>query len=183
MQPRSLLPGARDDGAPADTLPTPPSDPLLRLETFLPYRLNVLSALVLRALGRIFDERFGIAIPEWRVIATVGQFGTLTAKQVGAHSHMHKTKVSRAVATLERRGLLVRRSNKADLREAFLSLTDEGQALYQAIVPSAVEFADRMLADLDPAERAALESVFEKLTARASVWAAESPAGADDELD
>ncbi|NJL09110.1 MAG: MarR family transcriptional regulator [Methylacidiphilales bacterium] len=183
MQPHSTLPGARDDEAQADALPTPPVDPLLRLETFLPYRLNVLSALVLRALGRIFDDRFGLAIPDWRVIVTIGQFGTLTAKQVGAHSHMHKTKVSRAVATLERRGLLVRRSNKADLREAFLSLTEDGQAIYRDLVPTAVEFADRMLADLDAAERVLLESVLEKLTARASVWAAETPAGADDELD
>ena len=57
------------------------------------------------------------------MLVTLGQFGMMTAKSIGIHSHMHKTKVSRAVALLESRKLVTRRANRADLREAFLSLT------------------------------------------------------------
>src|SRR5215468_5113207 len=99
-------------------------DPVaLKLEEFLPYRLNVCASLVSHALSKIYAERYKIGVPEWRVLVTLGQFGAMTAKAIGTHSHMHKTKVSRAVALLEGRKLVTRRANRADLREAFLSLT------------------------------------------------------------
>src|SRR5215469_9899845 len=79
----------------------PTDAPMLRLEDFLPHRLNVLSSLVSQALTRVYGQRYGIGIPEWRVLVTLGQYGAMTGKAVGAHTHMHKTKVSRAVAQLE----------------------------------------------------------------------------------
>src|SRR5215216_1296910 len=102
----------------------------LKLEEFLPYRLNVAAALASQALSRIYSERYGIGIPEWRVLVTLGQYGSMTGKAVGAHSHMHKTKVSRAVALLEKRKYVARRSNREDMREAFLSLTPAGRDIY-----------------------------------------------------
>ena len=67
-----------------------------------------------------------IGVPEWRVLVTLGQYGVMTGKAIGAHTHMHKTKVSRAVALLEKRKLVARRANRDDKREAFLSLTAAG---------------------------------------------------------
>src|SRR6266851_859821 len=78
----------------------------LKLEEFLPYQLNVVASLVSQALSRIYTDRYGIDVPEWRVLVTLGQYQTMTAKAIGAHSHMHKTKVSRAVGALERRKLI-----------------------------------------------------------------------------
>ena len=67
-----------------------------------------------QALSRIYAERYRIGVPEWRVLVTLGEFGMMTAKAIGRHSHMHKTKVSRAVALLERRKLVSRKANRAD---------------------------------------------------------------------
>ena len=91
----------------------------LKLEQFLPYQLNVVASLVSQALSRVYARRYRIGVPEWRVLVTLGQYGVMTGKAIGAHTHMHKTKVSRAVALLEKRKLLVRRSNRADMREVF----------------------------------------------------------------
>ena len=74
----------------------------------------------------------------------------MTAKAIGAHTHMHKTKVSRAVALMEKRRLLARRSNREDKREAFLSLTAGGQAMYEEIAPHALDFAKRLTEILTP---------------------------------
>ena len=63
----------------------------------------MVASLVSHAFSRIYSERYGIGVPEWRVLVTLGQYGSMTGKAVGAHSHMHKTKVSRAVALLEKR--------------------------------------------------------------------------------
>src|SRR5471032_2022904 len=131
-----------DDGMPTDTAGRGDNAPL-KLEYFLPYRLNVVASIVSQALSRIYAERYGIGVPEWRVLVTLGQFGMMTGKAIGEHSHMHKTKVSRAVAVLEKRKLLTRKTNRADLRESLLSLTPAGVAIYQDLAPVAPDFACR----------------------------------------
>jgi DNA-binding MarR family transcriptional regulator len=149
----------------------------LKLEEFLPYRLNVMASLVSQALSRIYAERYGIGVPEWRVLVTLGQFGMMTGKAVGAHSHMHKTKVSRAVALLEKRKMITRRANRADLRESFLSLTPAGRAVYEDLAPVALNFARRLSEVIDPADRAAFERAVDQLTERSAKLAAEFAKG------
>jgi DNA-binding MarR family transcriptional regulator len=141
----------------------------LKLEAFLPYRLNVVASLVSQALSRIYVDRYGLGVPEWRILVTLGEFEAMTAKAVGAHSHMHKTKVSRAVSALERRKLIVRRENRADRREAFLSLTPAGRAIYHDLAPGALDFADRLFDVIDPADRAAFERAMARLTEHSRV--------------
>lgn len=138
----------------------------LKLEAFLPYRLNVCSSLVTQALSRIYAERYRMGVAEWRVLVTLGEFGLMTAKAIGSHSHMHKTKVSRAVAQLERRKLVLRRANRADLREAFLSLTPSGRAIYNELAPAALDFVSQLMETVDPSERAALDRALTKLIER-----------------
>jgi DNA-binding MarR family transcriptional regulator len=156
----------------AQRAPSPP-ETALKLEEFLPYRLNVCANLASQALARAYAERYKIGVPEWRVLVTLGQFGMMTAKAIGAHSHMHKTKVSRAVALLERRKLVARRANRADLREAFLSLTPAGHDIYSELAPIALDFARQLLESVDAADRAALDRALKKLTERSSQLAAE----------
>lgn len=102
------------------------------------------------------------------MLVTLGEFGMMTAKAIGTHSCMHKTKVSRAVALLERRKLVARRANRADLREAFLSLTPAGRDVYNDLAPSALGFAEQLLSVVDAADRAALDRALKKLIERSS---------------
>jgi DNA-binding MarR family transcriptional regulator len=155
----SVGPDAREGGA-GDDAP-------LKLEAFLPYRLNVAATLVSEALSRIYAQRHGLGVPEWRVVATLGQYGVMTGKAIGEHAHMHKTKVSRAVALLARRKLVLRRANKADMRESFLSLTPAGRTIYQDLAPVAVAFARRFIEAIDPGDRAAFDRALKAVTERA----------------
>lgn len=144
-----------------------------KLAEFLPYRLNLLANLVSQALSRIYAERYNIGVAEWRVLVNLGQHGVLTGKAISFNSHMHKTKVSRAVALLERRKLVTRRANRADLRENFLSLTPAGQKVYDELVPAALEFAQQLSDVVDPADKAALDRALIKLTERSQKLVAE----------
>jgi DNA-binding MarR family transcriptional regulator len=135
----------------------------LKLQTFLPHQLNVCATQVSQALSRIYSDRYKIGIPEWRVIVMLGEYGSLTAKAIGAHSCMHKTKVSRAVAHLEKRKLVARRANRDDMREAFLSLTQGGRELYESVAPVALEFAEKLLVGIEPNDRPALERALQRL--------------------
>ncbi len=146
----------------------PASAATLKLDEFLPYRLNVCSSLVTQALSRIYAAHYKIGVPEWRVLVTLGEFGVMTAKAIGLHSHMHKTKVSRAVALLERRKLVSRRVNRDDLREVFLSLTPAGRQIYNELAPAALEFVRQLLDTVDTADRAALDHVLTKLIERST---------------
>jgi DNA-binding MarR family transcriptional regulator len=145
----------------------------LKLETFLPYQLNVVANLVSLALSRVYARRYGIGVPEWRVLVTLGQYGIMTGKAIGAHSHMHKTKVSRAVALMEKRRLVTRRANRADKREALLSLTGTGQVMYEEVAPHALDFAERLMQILDPGDRAAFHRALRQLTERSAKLVAE----------
>ena len=161
----------------ADTATGRGDDAPLKLEQFLPYRLNVVASLVSQALSRIYAERYGIGVPEWRVLVTLGQFGMMTGKAIGDHSHMHKTKVSRAVALLEKRKLIMRRANRADLRESFLALTPAGRTMYEDLAPIALEFAQRLSEAIEPADRDAFERAVNRLTERSAELSAEIAKG------
>ena len=110
------------------------------LETFLPYRLMRIAEQVSQDFSSIYRQKYGLSRPEWRCLATLGQFGTITAKEIGEHSAMHKTKVSRAVAELERRNWLTRQPDPQDRRVEHLMLTKAGREAFGNIVPLAEEF-------------------------------------------
>jgi DNA-binding MarR family transcriptional regulator len=174
--------GSTDDDTMERGSPLAEAAPL-RLEEFLPYRLNVLASLVSQALSRVYAERYKIGVPEWRVLVTLGQYSVMTGKAIGIHTHMHKTKVSRAVAELERRKLVTRRVNRADLRESFLSLTPAGRAIYEELAPGALEFAQKLAEVIDPIDRSAFERALQKLTERSRILAAEVAGILDGKLD
>lgn len=116
----------------------------LELNSFVPFRLNRLASEVSEHLAGIYRERFGLDIPEWRVMATVGPFAEgpttgCTAQYIVSSTRMHKTRVSRAIAHLEARGLMTRVASCADRREMELRLTKAGRRLYAELVPLALE--------------------------------------------
>lgn len=131
---------------------------VLDLENFLPYRLYRLADAVSREFSRVYKERHGLTRPEWRTLSGLGQRGTMTATALGEQSAMHKTKVSRAVAELERRRWLVRTPSENDRRVEHLALTKAGLAAYREMVPLAKAFERELLARLSAEERAAIVS-------------------------
>lgn len=140
--------------------------PRLRLEAFLPYRLNVAAQRVAEGLAHVYSERFGITIPEWRIMAVLGELNEVTAKDVGHLSRMHKAKVSRAVASLEEHGLLVRRANETDRREAFLTLTPRGRSIYEGLIPMALAFQHSLVDGLSAQDLQAMDRVLKHIMAR-----------------
>lgn len=144
-----------------------PVKPALELEKFLPYRLNVAAEAVSRALSRLYAERHGIGIPEWRVVATLGQYARMTAKEIGAHSRMHKTKVSRAVAALEDKDLVRREPNEHDRREEFVTLTPRGRHVYDDLAPRALAFEQALDRAIGDQERRRLDRLLRQLEASA----------------
>jgi DNA-binding MarR family transcriptional regulator len=131
----------------------------LQLEHFLPYRLNRIAAAVSQDFRSVYGRHHDLTIPEWRVLATLGQFDEISANAIGRHSSMHKTKVSRAVRALEERRWLTRRESEEDRREEILALTAQGRKAYREIVPKALAFERRILDRLGPEAPALLDAL------------------------
>ncbi|MEJ2296910.1 MAG: MarR family transcriptional regulator [Woeseiaceae bacterium] len=139
----------------------------LRLENFMPYRLSVLSNTVSTTVARAYDKRFKVSIPEWRVIAILGRFPGLSAVEVAERTMMDKVAVSRAVTKLIKKGRIDRQFADADKRRSILNLTDEGKKLHDEIAELALGFESDLLAGLSPEELEQLNTIMEKLLARA----------------
>jgi DNA-binding MarR family transcriptional regulator len=146
----------------------------LKLEQYLPYQLQVVATLMSQALSRVYARRYHLGIPEWRVLVVLAQFDWINGKAICTHTHMHKTKVSRAVAILENRKLLLRRANRADMRESFISLTPAGRTIYEELAPHALEFARRLTDILTPNDRDAFHRALQQIADRSAQLVAEA---------
>jgi DNA-binding MarR family transcriptional regulator len=110
------------------------------LDEFLPYLLNQAAEAASRGFQHHYRQGYAMTRTQWRVMANLGKFGAMTARDICAISHIEKTKVSRAVASLERRGMLGRRPSEEDRRAEMLFLTEKGQAAFIDLGQRAVEF-------------------------------------------
>jgi DNA-binding MarR family transcriptional regulator len=143
----------------------------IELEQFLPYRLSVLTNVVSGAIATAYQQRFGLGIPEWRVIAVLARHPGLSAAEVAACTRMDAVAVSRAVTRLARSGRLRRTVSAEDRRRSVLRLSAAGRSVYRRIAPLALAYERELLACLDPREAAALDSIIGKLTQRAHALA------------
>ena len=126
----------------------------LDLFRFVPFRLNRLAAEVSSALSSEYRERYGLDIPEWRVLATLGFRNDACSAQYIAHcTRTHKSTISRAVTALMTRQLVERVENADDRREFQLRMTRKGQALYQKLIPRLLRREHEILSCLTAQER------------------------------
>ena len=141
----------------------------LQLARFVPFRLNRLAAAVSQHLSLIYRGRFALEIPEWRVMATVGQDPSCTAQHIAASTRMHKTRVSRAIAHLMKRRLLERVPRPGDRREMQLRLSATGRRMYARLVPLALVRERALLACMSARELRGFLTGLERLEAYLAV--------------
>ena len=143
------------------------TEEVFRLEEFLPYRLSVAANRVSRLFARRYSEAYGLSIPEWRVLAMIGRFGTLSPSAVGEWTAMDKVKVSRAAASLVARGLLRQTQDPRDGRGRLLHLTRKGATVYQGVVPLACELEEQLAEGMSRTEWSNLLKALDKLSTHA----------------
>ncbi len=144
------------------------SDPRLDLQRYFPYRLARLAEQVSLAVAEVYAIRFSLSRQEWRILAVLGAQPQLATKEIGRLTTLDKMNVSRAMQTLEARGIVARTRDPDDGRERIVTLTAAGRALYRRIVPFALEREAALLSVLTDSEIKMLDRVMRKLSAAAS---------------
>lgn len=147
-----------------------------QLAGFLPYQLSIASNAVSSLIAERYRKRFGLKIPEWRVIAVLGDDASdhgLTQRALTRATLMDKVAVNRAVRVLEERGLIARLPNPVDGRSQWLELTAEGRAIHAEVMPLALATERDLLARFAPAEQALLRAMLEQVRAQAQAMLGE----------
>jgi DNA-binding MarR family transcriptional regulator len=140
----------------------------LTLAEFLPYQLSITSNAVSDLIARSYQGRFGLKIPEWRVMAVLGERASVTQRELVAATAMDKVTVNRASKALVDRGLLGRAPNETDGRSHHLALTPVGRELYDQIVPLALSVEAELEKALDAEDVAVLARIMDRLRAQAA---------------
>lgn len=148
-----------------DTHSRDPEGPDFDLQGFLPYLLNQAAEATSRGFQEIYRDSYGFTRTQWRVMANLGKFGAMTARDICTISHIEKTKVSRAVASLEALGMLTRAPSDLDKRAEILSLTDAGRAAFDDLGQRALAYDRALRARLGTEASAMLDIVLANLMA------------------
>ncbi|MFL5296921.1 MAG: MarR family winged helix-turn-helix transcriptional regulator [Phenylobacterium sp.] len=158
----------------ADGASPPAGAPELKLDGYLPYRLSVASNAVSGLIARAYQDRFGLTVPQWRLICVLAEDGGLTQGQIVARTVMDKVTVSRAAQGLTKRRLIQRTDHQADGRSHVLALTREGAGLHAEIAPLALAYEAALIAGLAPEEVVLLKRLLSRLQAAAGQLAGEA---------
>ncbi|WP_170787149.1 MarR family winged helix-turn-helix transcriptional regulator [Ruegeria lacuscaerulensis] len=133
------------------------------LQDFLPYLLNRAAEESSLEFQRAYKDRYGMLRTEWRVLFHLGNYGEITAKEIGERARIHKTKISRAVSKLELRRFLTRTPSERDRRVEHLKLTPAGKAAYRELCGIARQYDAKLAAMFDEDEAALLRKMLQKL--------------------
>ncbi len=154
----------------------PSGDPRL-LRGLLSHRVLVLSNTLALAASRYYPRRFGVRLPEWRVIDALHAGRGISANQISQWLRTDKAWVGRSVERLIAAGYVRRKPDPRHGRRLLLSLTAKGERMHVAIADAARRRHDNLLEVLSVAEREALERALGKLQARAAAMLAEPELG------
>jgi DNA-binding MarR family transcriptional regulator len=99
----------------------------------------------------------------------LGRFPGLSAVEVAERTLMDKVAVSRAVTKLIKHGRIDREFADADKRRSILNLSEDGKRLHDEIAALALQFERDLLQGFEEQEIANLNSIMERLLARASL--------------
>ena len=135
------------------------------------YRINYIANFYVGPLVAWMEKKFKLTRPEWVVLFCLTRQPRLNAQQISIVTGRPKTSVASAVKLLQKKGLIIRRTDIADSRRRVLHLTEAGQRTYASIIKSFIEREKAMVDALDPAERRELTRLFGKIIAAADSWA------------
>lgn len=117
------------------------------------------------ASSRRWRRRFGIGLMEWRILALLRVEAEATPGRVAQVAGVDKSVVSRAVSTLERRGLIEVSGEARAGRQTRLRMTDAGAAVHDEGIVLSLQAEAELLHDFSDEDRATLVALLKRLGA------------------
>lgn len=147
---------------------TTPSERLASVDDLLLYRMGQFSAVAGAMVVRLCEGGYGITRREWGVIAQLqGQSDGVPPSALAERMQRDRARTSRALGSLQAKGLVQRVTSPSDRRSARVSLTPAGLALYAELMPQVQSINARILEALSRDEKQTFDAALARLSARA----------------
>ena len=137
---------------------------------WLSFRTNFIAHHFNQPLYDWIQRRYRLTPPEHVVLYALGLKEGITADDIAASSSRPKNTLSRAVNSLLRKKLLLRKQDQADRRRLSLYLTRSGRRIFDDTVPRLVAREQAMVAALTPSEQQVLNSLLTKIILNKAQW-------------
>jgi DNA-binding MarR family transcriptional regulator len=137
------------------------------IRDLISFRIHAVANLLSRGAALTYRREFGVSLMEWRTLALLGAHQPLSLNELARHAGLDKSQMSRVVAGLTERGLVLRGMDSRDGRGVRLTLTRAGLAMYEGLIASANRRNDAFAAVLNPSERTALDDMLARLADKA----------------
>ena len=136
------------------------------LEEYFPFYLGTISNRWTASSSKIYLDRFGVGIGDWRVLASIQALGAASSQEIVGLISMDAAAVSRSTAKLDKEGFIKPVQGRFVGRTKPYELTDKGRGLYAELRDVAVARENQLLAALSAEERRQLIALMRKVMTR-----------------
>jgi|SRR5581483_3972849 len=135
--------------------------------SLLTHRLLVLSNKLGMGAVRLYAGRFGVPLAEWRLLAALMTGEEATVSALAAALGTDKGWISRTASALINKGLAKSVVDATDGRRFQLRVTPAGRALYERILPAALERHRQLVSVMTSEEQRVLDDLLSRLLRQA----------------
>lgn len=147
-----------------------PTTAVISLEARITYQCLLIATRITRLIEPMLADEYDLTAVNWRVLAVVGRYGPLSAKEVAQYTSTDAFFVSRSIVQLVKKGYMTRDVDDRDRRRSVLQLTKKGDVVKQEIEAVLSSIENELLRGLSAQERVNLRLTLQELSAVASTW-------------
>jgi DNA-binding MarR family transcriptional regulator len=136
------------------------------LEDRISYRCLFIATRITRHLAPIWQAEYGLSATSWRVMAVIGRFQPISAKEVAARTSTDAFFMTRAIDRLVEQDYVERGVDASDRRKLSLALTTRGKTVHREIENMINKVEAELLSGLDTQQRKQILEALSLLQAR-----------------
>jgi DNA-binding MarR family transcriptional regulator len=137
--------------------------PTLDLDRYVPAFVTFIANKLSKSATALYQRQFGVNVTEWRIMSLLAIEPGIPASRICHVIGFDKGPVSRTLGAMEKRGLIVIRSDPKDGRTHAISLTAKGRTTHDKVIVAALDRERRLLSCLTRDEQEALIDLLRRI--------------------
>lgn len=137
---------------------------------YLTYRLTQIGQAAIKAADPLYQNAVGLKVRELRLLRLIHEYPGSTSGELVNRIELDKTLWSKNLAVLEEKGLVLRRTDPADARRQYLSLSERGEQAWRSAEVIGQTLEQEMFADLNPEQWQQLHQLLEQAWLSLQNW-------------